>query len=179
MSLVSGYRTSYVGSENFLNFINVPTNMTAEPLVPAYHLMSINSEDNSIETNSSLEDVPDVTAKNQGKYRKTGASQLALSGMYLKGEPVSEFGQALLEGNPKANETTTAYRANISGFEAVAGVYSNIPAKSYACVFDITKGSGGAAGEKAKWEGAVAFVGDPTDVSINIDMNTGIATLHA
>lgn len=177
MSALSDYRTKFVGTETILNFIECPDSITV-PGTQSFHLVGIDAEDNSIESNSSLEDVPDVTSKNQGKYRKTGAATLSNNGMYLKGEPVSEYIKAIHSGaDSKINENTTLYHIDISGIEPVAGVYKACPGFEYGCIIDAKK-FGGAAGEKIKYESDIALVGDPIAVSVDYDSLTGKAIPH-
>jgi hypothetical protein len=166
------YRANTVGSEEVLYFIEVPTDTSAWA-TKAYHMALLLAESNTAESGLETEDIPDVTTKVAGSAITGYKKQLTSSGVFLKGEPVSEFMRYLYDNDVTDDKTVvnliqvyTFNGDNTNGYEAY----------KYQASCQVQNGVGGDAQGKAHIEANFVITSEAQAGTATYDKESGVAT---
>lgn len=159
------YRNSSVGAEESLFFLEVPTDQST-PETKAFHMMFLRQEASSVDTGVETETIADVTQKVQPTEVSSYSPTQAISGLFLKDDPVCIALEKLWR------DRATGAAAHFNHLEVLT--WDNNKAYKTDVTVSISSITN-EAGDRRRIEGTVGYAGDSVEGTATIDVETGVA----
>lgn len=158
---INDYRKSSVAAEESLFFLGLPTGASS---AEEFHMLFLRADASSIDTGVNTEDIADVTQKTQPSEISSYSPSQALSGLFLKDDPVCQALEGIFRSRA-VGEDTYFNLVEVDYWKEATGSTSESPkwvAYKTPVSIEVTSLTNEAGG-KRRIEATIHYNGDPVE----------------